>query len=68
MLKVPSHVTATLNASDLEVQTSFRGDLTIPPTSSLDKGRIALKIMRREKKERYSSFPLHLLDPIFLIK
>jgi hypothetical protein len=49
MLKVTSHVTAPLNTSDLEVQTSFRGDLTIPPTSSLDKGHIALKFMRRKK-------------------
>jgi len=48
MLKVTSHVIAPLNASDLEVQTSFRGDLTISPTSSLDKGRIALKVMRRK--------------------
>ena len=48
MLKVTSHVIAPLNTSDLEVQTSVRGDLTIPPTSSLDKGRIALKVMRRK--------------------
>ncbi|PMD54717.1 uncharacterized protein K444DRAFT_634416 [Hyaloscypha bicolor E] len=37
------------NASNLEVQTSLSGDLSIPPTPLLDKGHAALKFMRRKK-------------------
>jgi hypothetical protein len=50
MLNVPqSRDNTSQNASNLEVQTGLSGDLSIPPTPSLDKGHAALKFMRRKK-------------------